>query len=273
MISGIIHRIRKLLGLRWQTYQVAGHPVKVLLGTFRPDPDYDDAWFLACSRRATVLFDVGSNVGYDSLIALVGSNLEKVVLFDPNRKALDIALENLAENGFSDRVDSVEAFVSNEDGEEMEFFTVGAGAAGSMFKTHAKSGAKEGATRVPTISLDQYLARGATPPDLVKVDVEGAESLVLDGATELTAKHSPRYLVEMHSSDELGMVANAERILSWCEKHGYCAHYLKEHRALESPELIAGRGRCHLLLQPETLDYPDWLRPIPQNGALSLAMT
>lgn len=50
---------------------------------------------------------------------------------------------------------------------------------------------------VPTAALDDALAVG-TPVDLIKMDVEGAEGMVLRGARRLLATHRPTILFEWH---------------------------------------------------------------------------
>ncbi len=64
----------------------------------------------------------------------------------------------------------------------------------------------------------------------------------------------------MHSPPKLPMRDYA--VLAWCAKNQYRAWYLSEGVALQSPEQIAQRGRCHLLLQPAGWDFPVWLRGI-----------
>jgi hypothetical protein len=61
-------------------------------------------------------------------------------------------------------------------------------------------------------------------------------------------------------------------VLAWCQATGYAALYLAEGAWLESPDRIAGRGRCHLLLQPAAWPYPDWLKGIKQSDRLEAAM-
>ena len=101
------------------------------------------------------------------------------------------------------------------------------------------------------------------------IDVEGAERAVLGGAREIVASSRPRILVEMHSPEEIGgMRGNALGILNWCKEVGYRAWYLAEHEELTDHDQIAHRGRCHLLLQGSDLEFPAWLRDIPQGASL-----
>lgn len=54
--------------------------------------------------------------------------------------------------------------------------------------------------RVELARIDTLVARGEiVPPDIVKMDVEGAEALVLRGATNVLEKHGPAIFAEVHS--------------------------------------------------------------------------
>ena len=54
---------------------------------------------------------------------------------------------------------------------------------------------------VPIVAIDELVASGkAPPPDLMKLDVEGAELMVLKGASRTLAAHGPRIFAEVHSS-------------------------------------------------------------------------
>jgi len=57
--------------------------------------------------------------------------------------------------------------------------------------------------------LDTLVATDGLPdPDLVKLDVEGAEAAVLDGAVEVLQRARPALLIELHSANH----AVAERL-------------------------------------------------------------
>lgn len=67
---------------------------------------------------------------------------------------------------------------------------------------------------VKLTTLDELVAE-IGPPDVIKMDIEGAEVPALRGATQLLTRHSPKWLIELHGEDcERGV----QEILS---KHGY----------------------------------------------------
>jgi FkbM family methyltransferase len=51
---------------------------------------------------------------------------------------------------------------------------------------------------VPTVALDDFCARRAIEPDVIKIDVEGAESEVLRGAREILARRHAALFLELH---------------------------------------------------------------------------
>src|SRR5439155_18668188 len=105
-------------------------------------------------------------------------------------------------------------------------------------------------------------------PDLVKVDTEGAERLVLKGATRIACEQRTTFLDEMHSNPELSMDSNGNAIIAWCHSNGYKAWYLKHKVELNDSGEIRNRGRCHLLLLPETAAFPSCLQHLDQGAKL-----
>jgi len=238
-------------------------------GTFRDSADYDDAWLIALSLESKNVFDVGCNIGQSTILLLLNSNVDNILLIDPNPSALSICAENLIFNNLSHKARFVCAFASDKDDKLIDFFTTGIGAAGSMFKLHAVTASNIGTSlRVPTVSLDSLFKQYGILPDLVKIDVEGAEGLVLDGAKEIAKQHKTRFFVEMHSSPELTMDYNATKIIEWCSSLCYQPWYLKEKIKLKEPHQIAKRGRCHLLLLPIETPFPICLNSIEQGDSI-----
>ncbi len=277
--NSMLHKWKKSIGgrialitrnnIRMERTLIADVALTTTRGTVRKQPDQDDAWYFSLAGESEAIFDIGANTGYTALLAKVQDPIKKLLLVEPNPEALSRAARNLIINNLSEWTVFVSAFASNVAGDKIQFYTVGAGAAGSMFKGHAESAAMIGSSyMVPTTTIDTLVAKMGWVPDLVKIDVEGAECLVLSGGTTLAAQKRTRFLVEMHSAPELPMLDNAIQVLEWCCKNHYKAWYMKEGTELIKPEMIAKRGRCHLLLQPTEWDYPDHLNGIFQFSSL-----
>ena len=250
---------------------IAGHKVTIRSGSYPAEPDYDYAWQVALAQDARVVFDIGANQGQTALNVLLGGGVGCLVLVEANPEALATAAENLIRNGLSSKVRFISAFLSDTCGEELELFVVGSGAAGSRFRSHSTTAAQSGShIAVWTLTMDHLVEEQGISPDLVIIDVEGAEHSVLMGARKTIALSRPRILVEMHSPEEIGgMSENAQRVLSWCKKSEYRAWYLAEGAELLEVVQLAHRGRCHLLLQTAELGFPEILRGIEQGASVT----
>ena len=220
----------------------------------------DDVWFNKLSQNSEKIFDIGCNVGYTSLVALSNDSVKRVLMVDPNPEALAMANKNVICNNYIHKTNSFLGFVSDQNDAELEFFTLGYGAAGSMYKTHAETAAAIGSSyKVQTTTIDFLADYFQWIPDFMKVDVEGAEFFVLNGAKKTVTNNPIKILVEMHSSPELSMFDNATKVLNWCREVGYTACYIRDSELLNSAEVIRARGKCHLLLLPINTPYPEYL--------------
>jgi FkbM family methyltransferase len=257
---GILRRIKRKLILSDRTYELINSALVVRV-------DYDDAWLLALSRHSETAFDIGCNIG-DSTILMFYGGVKEVLLIDAGAEALSVAAENLINNNLINKTRLFHAFVSQQDNENIKFFTVGTGAAGSIYEKHAVSASSINSFEmVSTTTVDSISRKINVIPELIKIDVEGAEWMVLAGAKTTASKQKSKILVEMHSNPDLTMEENARKVLDWCNECNYKAWYLKDKLELTSPEQIKNRGRCHLLLLPKQETFPEYLLTIEQSDS------
>jgi FkbM family methyltransferase len=142
--------------------------------------------------QGKTVWDIGAHIGYASLMfaALVGEK-GRVIAFEPSVFNLKRMKEHLERNSLlAQRIQIMSVAVSNE---EREFeFVVSADVDGGMSSgSHLDASfapLEESAydcfrrIRVPGVTLDAALDRGDIPPaNILKIDVEGAESFVLEG--------------------------------------------------------------------------------------------
>lgn len=256
-------------GISRKTYEqkkIQSKLYKVITGTIRDEADKDDAWIFHLGANSKVIFDVGSNIGQSAILFLHHDSVERILLVDPNPLALTAAAENLFMNNLSLKASFIPAFLSDKENEVVDFYTIGSGAAGSKYKDHAKTAADQDSHfKVSTLTVDYLVKYYNLVPDLVKIDVEGAEIEVLNGSTNLAAKKKTIFFVEVHSTS--GIVANTEMLLQWCKTHSYDAYYLKEHKILTTDQ-IKERGRYHALFVPSGLEYPKYLLPVKQGDPI-----
>lgn len=200
---------------------------------------YDQELFERIKQESfggAVVYDIGAHIGYHSLAfaRLVG---EKgcVYAFEPNPANNKRTEEMLAANPeLAPRI-TIQALALSDKAGSASFLStsdVEGGTSTGGFITEAetiwkpevfieKTGFK--ASHVPTDTIDHLVKSGQVlPPDLLKIDVEGAEHLVLAGASETIRKHKPAIVVEYHS------VVCAHLCTSALRDHGYALEVLKQ---------------------------------------------
>jgi FkbM family methyltransferase len=141
-------------------------------------------------REGSVVFDIGANVGFYTLLAsvLVGAR-GRVFAFEPVPRNLDYLKKHLQINGIKN-VSVIEVAVSDCDG--VAQFDEGPNH--SMGRL-----APVGGLAVRTVSLDEMMRRGELPPpDCIKIDIEGGEMLVLTGARVLLGSRRPTVFLATH---------------------------------------------------------------------------
>jgi FkbM family methyltransferase len=268
ILKAISYRIKNQ-GQNFASSQICNVPVRVLTGTIKERVDQDDAWWFYLAKHHEVIFDIGCNIGYTALLALIQYPNRQIILVDANPKALQKAASNIIENGLGYRAQYVSAFVGNKIDDMVRFYTIGAGAAGSMYASHAETASSLNSFMdVKTVTLDYLYSFYKLSPDLVKIDVEGAEALVMEGAKILAKETNCTFFIEMHDVENLGMEAAGKLMLNWCCKMDYNAWYLKTGKMLTIAETIKERGRCHLLLLPKDKSYPEYLLGVRQYAPL-----
>lgn len=147
-----------------------------------------------CAGPGTIVWDVGANVGFFSLLA---ARLGAVVhAFEPVPATAAALRANVAANGFGERIQVHEAAVGARSGEAP--FLVVDEASWSHLADRGEHPRTRTRVRVPVVALDDL---DLPPPDVVKIDVEGSELAVLEGARTLLAEHAPRLIVELHETN------------------------------------------------------------------------
>ena len=147
------------------------------------------------------VWDVGANVGFFALVCgrLVGPG-GRVVAFEPVRASAAAIRRNAELNELGDVIEAREAAVWSRSGRG-DLLVVADRSWSHLAATghHAQTRAE---VAVELVAADDLVfERGEPAPDVVKVDVEGAEIQVLDGMTRLLREHGPALVIELHDTN------------------------------------------------------------------------
>jgi FkbM family methyltransferase len=169
----------------------------------------------ALARPGDVVYDVGANIGlYTRLLSTLG--VGEVVAFEPVAANRALYRRNVALGRIAESVRCLAIALSDRD-EEAEFQlddmqstsgTLDRVTGGAPSEGRRNLGLAPRTERVACRRLDSLVSGGEIPPpDLMKLDVEGAEALVLRGGLEVLRRHRPRLLVELHGAEVARQVA------------------------------------------------------------------
>ncbi len=178
---------------------------------------------LSVVRPDDTVFDIGASVGLYTMALLSQCPKGEIVAFEPDPETAKRLKQNITLNPFPN-VRVIEWGVSQSEG-EMELYTAGSG---GFAPTLAKTNRFKETVKIPTNSLDNALALGNLPiPDVLKVDIEGAEVLCIRGAKRLLLgefSKRPRLLfIEFHPEWMIDFGATIEILTAEIESAGYHA--------------------------------------------------
>ena len=178
---------------RWKTYN--GKEPETL--------NWIDDWV----RDGDTLFDIGANIGLYTIYAALRHPGVRVIAFEPEYANLHLLRDNIIENSLQDRIEVYSIALSSFSGVSrlhLQDFTPG-----SALHTESKEILQETLTQRPvlwhegiiTFTLDSFCDETGVQPNCLKIDVDGTEPKVLEGAVRTLS--SPRLrTVIIESPDE-----------------------------------------------------------------------
>lgn len=153
--------------------------------------------------REGLVFDIGANIGNHSLwfAKIMGA---QVWAFEPVEINALVHCINMEINHVKDRVHLFQIALDKLDGE----LSMGMAKEGNMGTWSMHSGESEKSVKVRVTPLDSLLEKSpqARPVSLIKIDVEGMEPNVLQGARETIQQFKPVLALESATLSELGAV-------------------------------------------------------------------
>lgn len=145
--------------------------------------------------------DIGANTGYYSLLAATINPECKIYSFEPAQGPLYYLSKNVLLNNLKKQISIHPIALSSQSGEVMfyevknkkyTYLSHNLGGVGSL-----KQDASKIAYPVKTETLDQFISKNSIPlVNLIKIDTEGTENSILEGAEETIDKYRPIIICE-----------------------------------------------------------------------------
>jgi FkbM family methyltransferase len=185
------------------------------------EPELDFLDRIVPERAVTV--DVGANCGlYTRKLARLS---RKVHAFEPSHKMAEVLRRTSAQNvsvheiALSDQIGEAELFTP-KDNDQLVYGLA------SLEPRSVAPGQKIASARVPMARLDAIVHEDVA---FVKIDVEGHELNVLNGAVELLENSQPVFLVE---AEDRHRAQATQLLFEFFDARGYRGHFLEGATAL-----------------------------------------
>ncbi len=222
---------------------LADHVIGLSIVRGRYESD-EIAFMRSVLQPGDTAIDVGAHIGFFAvqMAAIVGPK-GRVYAFEPFEASADLLAQSIMENAFDDRMTLKRAAVGAISGTATLTFPRETLNTGGAYLLREGSAPLTGNLRidVPVVALDSAEIR--RPVRFMKMDVEGAEPLVLKGAQRLVMEDRPIILSELHPAQlDRASGVTVAALLDQVRALGYQAHRLESGRPgaqlTESPLLL-----------------------------------
>ena len=223
--------LRLAFGSRGYKINIGGH------GIFRLSPDFvfrgwedfgnrHNSGFAqcieACAGKASFL-DVGAHVGLYSLpVSRVLAPGGRVYAFEPAEGSYRYLQRHITYNGVTN-ICPYQLVVGDMRKDSVPFYehVVASSALSGLTKRIKRRTDRYVEKPRSQIALDDFCAEHRLAPDVIKIDVEGAELLVLRGAKSTLARHGPMLFLSVHPAHLEAMGQSTEELADLLRDMGY----------------------------------------------------
>ena len=188
-------RAGPLKGYRWST----GSSYDYILGSYE-DPETIKT-FCSWLKPDNIFYDLGGNVGFYALIANRFITTGKIYSFEPIPFVRAIFEKHIELNKNYIHPDNIRilSFAISDNAKEIAFSNEISQRDGNTYIKSAENFSNaQHHVMVKCFSIDELLLQGYAAPDIIKIDVEGAELDVLHGAIDTLKQYKPHILLATH---------------------------------------------------------------------------
>ena len=214
-----------MIGGAWQGKDAAGKPQVW-------DPETLKFFLEKCDKSASpFIIDIGANTGCYCLLPIINRKIF-CFAFEPNPETYRLLKENIILNDICDNIQTLPIALSNTVGEMILKIPSSGIASGLACLGIPKRFKEWREISVPTDTLDNVVARSKIQDiGLIKIDTEGCELFVLEGAKNCIHKFKPDILVEFEEQNTAQFGYHPDSIRILLESWGYAFTRLNKNDA------------------------------------------
>lgn len=222
----------------------------------------DTARFIQKILKPGMIFvDIGAHIGeYTLLSAELLGETGHIYAFEPQPKIYNLLESNIKVNQLK-KISIESCALSNQEG-KVEF-TIFSEPSVSSIKTDLPNSSEQNYSitdtiQVSTITLDSYFGSLEDKIDLIKLDVEGAELMVFQGAKkylEFSEATAPIWLFEFSPRNYKDFGYDAKDLFSLLESYGYIIYEYSNGQLNTISKGIKAKQRCNFVASKRELSW------------------
>lgn len=192
--------------------------------------EFESALFKNSVQAGSVVVDVGAQIGYyTTLAASRCGKLGHVFSFEPDLHNYKLLAENVRINNYTNVITTQKAVTAGSGRRTFYIDGYNLGKHSLAMRNVLAIDGLEGTTVVDTVGLDEYLRSvHCSYVDVVKVDAEGAEGLVIDGALETLRQSRATLFIEVWPFGQRNLGTDPDQMFSRIRELGYDAYLIDE---------------------------------------------
>lgn len=222
-------------------------------------------------RPGDVVYDIGANIGLYARVMVQWFGAGEVIAFEPMRENFELLAANVALLNGSGAIRPFNVALGDVEGDEdLQVDDMMSGTAvldrvsgGQASVGRRQRGLEPRTERVKVVPLDVLVEReGLRPPDVMKIDTEGAGALVLAGGLDTIRRHGPRIVMSRHNLEE------AEAAVQLLGPLGYaCYGFVLDdgrqvYRRLSPGDEANMPRKCEILCSRTPEEVDRWVGPL-----------
>ena len=193
-------------------------------------------------KKEDVIWDIGSNIGFYTLLFSKLAKKGKVISFEPASRTYEILLKQISVNGADNIV--LNNFALGDKKGSQELYYEDAALAQGTASFFEMPGSQHEKVQVETIDT----INEAVLPDIIKLDVEGYEEQVFIGGAIFFKENSPMIMVELKHFDE----DTRKRVEGIIEEFGYSIYAIRKRGVKYCKNTMNLHGRNFILTKKGT---------------------
>ncbi|SFV67609.1 hypothetical protein MNB_SUP05-5-836 [hydrothermal vent metagenome] len=188
------------------------------------------------AEEKNIVFDIGAHIGLCALP--LSKKINTVYAFECSNINRNYLEQHIKANHI-ENINVIPFLVGDISKDKVNFFDVkgGSGVPSIANLSEINNNVDAINTSHKQISLDDFCAQNNIIPDVIKIDVEGAEFLVLEGAKKLILKNKPDIVISLHPKHLKNLGRDVSEIFDYCDTLSYQLLSCIDGKAIKKEDL------------------------------------